>query len=187
MRRSVLAVAGLATALSVLAPWTAAQAITMVIGGQAGECFQLIKSGRFDPPAREICTNALTEALNSHDLAGTYVNRGAMELRARDYPAAHADFQAAMRTMPRLGEAHVGEGAYYISQEQYASAEPELTKGLALGVEEPEKAYYFRGIARWGQDDFKGAYFDFKKASELKPGWSLPREQMANFHVSSAD
>jgi tetratricopeptide (TPR) repeat protein len=187
MRRSSLAAAGLVTALAVVGPWQAAKAVTLVIGGMAGDCFQLAKAGRFDPEAVEICTRALSgEPLNPHDLAGTYVNRGAMEMRAKNYQAAHADFEAALKAMPRLGEAHVGEGAYYITQEQYAAAEPELTQGIGLGVEEPEKAYYFRGVARWGQDDYKGAYLDFKKASELKPTWSLPREQMANFHVQEA-
>jgi tetratricopeptide (TPR) repeat protein len=165
-------------------PFAAAHAVTVVIGGLAGECFQSAKAGRFDPNALDVCTRALTgEALNTHDLAGTYINRGAMEMRSKNYAAAHADFQAAMKTMPGLGEAYVGEGAYLITQERYAEAEPLLSRGIQLGIEEPEKAYYFRGVARWGKDDYKGAYLDFKRASELKPNWSLPREQMANFHV----
>lgn len=184
MRRSMLAAAGLMAAATAFGAWGTAHAVTMVIGGQAGDCFQKAKAGLFDQESRDICSGALaSEPLSPHDLAGTYVNRGAMEMRAKDYAAAHADFQAAMRAMPRLGEAYIGEGAYFITQERYAEAEPQLTRGLALGIEEPEKAYYFRGVARWGEDDYKGAYLDFKKASELKPSWSLPREQMANFHV----
>jgi hypothetical protein len=31
-----------------------------------------------------------------------------------------------------------------------------------------------------------GAYLDFKKASELKPNWELPRQQLQNFHVEQA-
>jgi Tfp pilus assembly protein PilF len=164
-----------------------APAITVVLGGLAGSCFQMAKAGRFDADAIGTCSQALDggEFLNAHDLAGTHVNRGAMELRAMQYAAAHADFQEAMRVMPSLGEPYVGEGAWLISQQRYAEAEPLLSRGLALGIEEPEKAYYYRGVARWGQDDYKGAYLDFKKASDLKPNWSLPREQMAQFHVET--
>jgi tetratricopeptide (TPR) repeat protein len=187
MRERWFATAGAALALAVCSGWGTVHAVTMVIGGLAGQCFSSVKAGRFDREAQDICTQAIvSEPLNAHDLAGTYVNRGAIEFRIKDFAAAHADFQAAMKAMPNLGEAHIGEGAYLVSQERYAQAEPELSRGLALGVEEPEKGYYYRAVARWGLEDFKGAYLDFKKASELKPGWSLPREQMANFHVESA-
>jgi tetratricopeptide (TPR) repeat protein len=184
MHTPKLAAALAATALLAAFP---AHAITMVVGGLAGACFEMAKAGRFDSDARDTCTQALdAEPLNAHDRAGTFVNRGAMELRIKDYAAAHADFKAAMRVLPSLGEPYIGEGAYLISQQRYAEAEPQLSRGLQLGIEEPEKAYYFRGIARWGQDNYKGAYLDFKKASELKPGWDLPREQMAQFHVEEA-
>ena len=187
MRERMFAAAGAALALAICSGWGTAHAITLVIGGLAGQCYADVKAGRLDHEAQDICTQALSsEPLDNHDLAGTYVNRAAIEFRNKDYAAAHADFQAAMKIMPSLGEAHIGEGAYFVTQEHYAQAEPELSRGIALGVEEPEKGYYYRGVARWGLEDFKGAYLDFKKASELKPSWSLPREQMANFHVEQA-
>ena len=187
MRERLFAAAGAALALAAGVGWGTAHALTIVVGGLAGQCYSDVKAGRFDSDALDICGRALSaEYLNTHDRAGTYVNRGAMELRSKDYSAAHADFQAAIKLMPSLGEAHIGEGAYFVSQERYAQAEPELSRGLELGMEEPEKGYYFRGVARWGQDDYKGAYLDFKKASELKPSWSLPREQLAFFHAEPA-
>ena len=187
MRHAWLSVSGGIVAAGLLIGAPPVHAITTVFGGLAGECSQDAKAGRFDSQSQDVCSRALAgEPLDAHDRAGTYVNRGAMELRARDYEAADADFREAMKVKPNLGEAYVGEGAYLISQQRYAEAEPLLSKGIALGIEEPEKGYYFRGVARWGQDDYKGAYYDFKKASELKPDWSLPREQMANFHVEEA-
>lgn len=105
---------------------------------------------------------------------------------ARDYGPAHADFQSALRIAPNMGEAMIGEGGYLISQERWAEAERAITQGLAAGSEESEKGYYFRGIARWAQDDFKGAYLDFRKASELKPNWALPRQQLSHFTVRPA-
>lgn len=170
-----------------LSAWSVAHAVTVVIGGLAGECSTLAKAGRSDPESLDVCTRALGgEALSPHDLAGTYVNRGSMEMHNQDYATAHKDFQAALATMPAMGEAHIGEGAYLISQEKFAEAQAEIDRGLTLGSEEPEKGYYFRAMAKWGRNDLKGAYFDFKKASELNPGWELPRRQLAKFHVEPA-
>lgn len=184
MLRLVSALAGAALSLAAA---SSAQAATIVLGGLAGECSTRAHAGRTDSDSRDMCTRALAfEPLNEHDRAGTYVNRGAMELGAKLNEDAHTDFVAALRIMPRMGEAHIGEGAYLIGMERFPEAEREISQGLRLGSEEPEKGYYFRAIARWGQDDFKGAYEDFNKAIALKPTWSLPREQLKNFKVETA-
>jgi tetratricopeptide (TPR) repeat protein len=184
MRKSVTTLMAVAFTLSA---WTVANASTVVIGGLAGHCSDLAKMGRSDPDSIGICTQALAgEPLDRHDRAGTFVNRGAMEIHNQDYAAAHRDFQEALMILPTMGEALIGEGAYLVSQQRFAEADAAITRGLALNPEEPEKGYYFRALARWGQDDFKGAYFDFKRASELKPNWELPRREMANFHVQPA-
>lgn len=184
-----LAFAAAAASLTVLAwaSWGPARAFELVVGGLAGHCSSDAKAGVFTQQAIDICSRALSgEPLNEHDRAGTYVNRGAIEAHNMDWEAAQADFTEALRIMPGMGEAHIGMGAYLVRQERWAEAEAEVTRGLDLGTEEPEKGYYFRGLARWGQENFRGAYFDFQHASELKPGWSLPRQQMANFKVTPA-
>lgn len=187
MRNLLLAASASALALAAWSGPGRSSAQTVVYGGLAGECSKVAKAGRFDQAAMDLCTGALAQdVLNRHDRAGTYVNRGAMELRVKATDAAHQDFTAALQLMPSMGEAHIGEGAYLISMERWPEAEAEITRGLDLGSEEPEKGYYFRGIARWGQDNFKGAYLDLHKASELKPDWALPRQQLANFHVQPA-
>ena len=169
-----------------LAAAGAGQAATLVVGGLAGECSSRAHAGRHGGEDLEVCSRAIdSESLSSHDLAGTYVNRGAMELGSGMNEAAHADFQAALRIAPRTGEAHIGEGAYLIGMERFGEAEGEISHGLQLGSEEAEKGYYFRALARWGQEDFKGAYDDFNRAIRLKPGWALPREQLKNFHVET--
>ncbi len=183
--------ARLASAAAIAAlTWSAAgqpRAATVVIGGLAGACFQAAKAGRVGPDSIDLCTLALSrEPLNAHDRAGTFVNRGAMYLNNRDLDQAHADFVKAIAIEPALGEAHVGEGVWLINQERFAEAESQIDVGLNHGIEEQEKAYYFRGLARWGQDDFKGAYLDFQKALALKPGWELPLRQLAHFKVSPA-
>ncbi len=171
----------------VLAAATSAAAFETVIGGLAGECSALAREGRSDQRSLEICSTALSrELLGPRERAGTLVNRGAMRLLGGSREQAHLDFRAALKLQPDMGEAHVGEGVYLISREQWADAERSITRGLELGSEEPEKGYYFRGVARWGQDDLKGAYLDFSKAAALKPGWALPRQELAHFTVTPA-
>ena len=179
------ALIGLAAATLVCAGLDA-RAMTLVVGGRAGACSSAAREGRTDAQALDVCSQALaSEPLSIHDRAGTFVNRGSMELGARSVAAAHADFQAALRLQPTMGEAHIGEGAYLNTQERFREAEAEVSEGLRLKSEEPEKGYYFRAIARWGQNDYKGAYDDFQKAIALKPGWSLPRQQLRNFKVET--
>ena len=187
MRKFALAASAASLTILALASAGPARAFTTVIGGRAGQCSQDAKQGRSNPEALDGCTMALNyEPLNQHDRAGTFVNRGAMETMNRSWEAAHSDFQAAIKMMPSLGEAHIGEGAYLVNQERWTEAEAELNHGIDLGSEELEKGYYFRAFARWGQDNYKGAYEDFQKALELKPGWSPAKEQLVKFKVQPA-
>ena len=187
MRKVLFAAGGAALALSIWGGASPALGFETVLGGLAGTCSSDAKQGLHDTHALEICTLALNQGgLDEHDRAGTYVNRAAMEVQNQDWEQANLDFLQALKIKPDMGEAHVGEGAYLVSMQRWAEAEAEVSRGLALGSEEPEKGYYFRGLARWGQENFKGAYFDFQKAAELKPTWALPRQQMANFKVTPA-
>ena len=54
---------------------------------------------------------------------------------------------------------------------------------VLLGPEEPEKAYYNRGLANEGLDDVKAAYFDYLRALELKPDWPIPQRELRRFSV----
>jgi tetratricopeptide (TPR) repeat protein len=83
-----------------------------------------------------------------------------------------------------MGEAMVNRGAALIGMGQFAEAEREITEGLKYNPELPERAYYNRALARWRQDNVKGAYYDFQKALELKPGWEEANTQLAYFTVT---
>ena len=78
----------------------------------------------------------------------------------------------------------MNRGAALIGMGQLAEAEREITEGLKYDPELPERAYYNRALARWRMDDVKGAYFDFRKALELKPGWEDATQQLAFFTVT---
>lgn len=163
----------------------AAAAVTVFGGGQAEECSRAAIAGKSDPGSILTCTLALGGGdLSKVDRAGTLINRGVMKLRVAAFEEARADLDAAIALAPAIGEAWVNLGAVSVGERQYQAALEDLTKGLALGVKEPEKAYFNRALAYEGLDDEKAAYFDYQQALALKPGWALPQKELLRFTVS---
>lgn len=161
-----------------------AQSVTVLGGGMARQCSDAALAGESDRRFEEDCTIALTtEALSPRDRAGTFVNRGVFKLRRGEFAAAAADFDKAVSIQPGLGEAYVNRGAAAVGARRYAEGLADLDRALALGVQEPEKAYYNRALAHEGLDDMKAAYFDYQKAVELSPEWDAPRRELARFTV----
>ncbi|HEY8616588.1 tetratricopeptide repeat protein [Phenylobacterium sp.] len=162
-----------------------AGAVTVLGGGLAEACSEAARAGDRALEDEKTCTLALeTEALNPRDRAGTYVNRGVLKLRRLSWDSATADFNQALRIKPDLAEAFVNRGAAAIGARRYAESLPDINRALALGVDEPAKAYYNRALAHEALDDPKSAYFDYQKAIELNPEWGLPKEQLARFTVT---
>ena len=83
-----------------------------------------------------------------------------------------------------MGEAYVNRGGALVGQKRYMEALLEIDKGLALGPEEPEKAYYNRALANEGLDDITAAYFDYRRAVELAPEWDIPKRELLRFSVA---
>jgi tetratricopeptide (TPR) repeat protein len=173
-----------ATAVLAWASSAAASAVTVIGGGMARECSQAALGGEKDLRYEAKCTMALeSELLSLRDRAGTYVNRGILKLRRHDFASAQFDFNRAIETKPDLGEAYVNRGAAAVGARRYADGLADLNKAIELGIEEPEKAYYNRALAFEGLDDMKAAYFDYRKAVELKPDWDQPQKELARFTV----
>ena len=182
-------IAGLAAAGAVALSAGAAQAsVTVIGGGLAESCSKATIAGLSAPRAEAMCTQALSEELlNRRDKAGTFVNRGIMKMRRGEMGPALADFDQAMRYEPKLGEIYVNRGAALIGQHRFADGLTDINKGLALGIEEPAKAYFNRALAYEGLDDVKSAYFDYQKAVELSPQWDAPKQELTRFHVARRD
>ena len=104
-------------------------------------------------------------------------------MRQRQFTAARADFDEAARIDPNLGEAFVNRGATYVGEERYREGVEQIDKGLAMGVKDPEKAFFNRGLANEGLGDLKAAYKDYTRAAELKPEWVAPKTELARFSV----
>ncbi|KQY30173.1 hypothetical protein ASD21_13805 [Caulobacter sp. Root1455] len=182
MLKTTLWAAALVTAMGCAGT---AGASTLVIGGGAAkDCADAAINGRKDGASVTTCTVALeTETLNFRDRARTYVNRGVLQMRQQDYDGAVADFDAASRIDPNLGEAFVNRGAAYVGTSRYGEGLSQIDQGLALGVKDPEKAYYNRAVANEGLGDVTAAYRDFSKAAELAPTWDAPKTELTRFTV----
>lgn len=174
--------AGLAAALLAAG---AAGASTLVIGGGAAkDCADAALDGRSDMSSVTTCTLALkTETLGFRDRARTYVNRGVLQLRQRNYDGAVRDFDAASEIDPHLGEAFVNRGAAYVGTSRFGEGLSQIDQGLALGVKDPEKAYFNRAVAHENLGDLTAAYRDFSRAAELAPAWNAPKDELARFTV----
>lgn len=174
-----------ATAIAVAAAPSAQGAVTVVGGGLAQACSQSVRAGRADQTLLDTCSLSLEqEALRRRDRAGTHVNRGIVFLRLRDLDPALRDLARAEQLNDAIGEIYVNRGAVYISQGRFTEALTEIDRGIAIGIEEPSKAYFNRALAKERSGDTRGAYFDFVRSSELDPTWDMPQRQLTRFTVT---
>ena len=180
MYRTLL-VAAVTTAMA----GTAAAQVFVVGGGFAKECYDLARSGNYSfRSAEETCTRALREeTMNRANRAATYVNRGVLRMREGDYEQALEDYGEAVSLQPELGAAYLNEGATHIYRKDFEAALEPLNRAIEFESVDIFAAYYNRAIARENTGDVSGAYYDFQKALELKPGWELAERQLGRFTV----
>jgi tetratricopeptide (TPR) repeat protein len=156
--------------------------------GLAKACSDAAKAGESANRFEQICTASIeNELLIPRDRAGTYVNRGIIRMRGKQFDAAIADFDTAIRYQSNLAEAYVNRGAARIGIHHFADAVSDFDNALELGVKEPEKSYYNRALAYEWMDNYKAAYLDYRKALELAPDWDLVNQQLARFTVSHVE
>jgi tetratricopeptide (TPR) repeat protein len=180
---AAFAVAG----IGAFAAGSARAAVTVYGSGFAEQCFHTARDGGDIYAGIADCDHALVEdQLQGRDLAGTYVNRGVLHMAVSENDAARADFEKSIAIDPTLGEAWVNLGALKIANHQFAQGIGDIDKGLALGPTEPEKAYYNRALADEGMDNETAAYYDYTKASQLKPNWAPPKTELTRFTVRPA-
>jgi len=162
-------------------------AMTVFGGGFAEECSKAAFLDKSDDRSMQTCDQALADdTLDPRDRAGTFINRGVMKMKRRAYESARADFDVAIAMVPTIGEGWINRGADYVAEKRYRDGISDLSKGIELGIREPEKAYYNRALAEEGIDDEKSAYLDYQQAIVLKPDWDLPREELLRFTVTRA-
>ncbi len=180
--------ATVATALALCSPSALSQ-VFVIGGGFGAQCYEATKdpSSSFRT-AEELCTKALSEdAMTRGNRAATLVNLGILRMRNGDYDDSIADYDRAIQISDRLGEAYLNKGAALIYQRNYEAATLALNKAIEYQSSQLFAAYYNRAIALENSGDISAAFFDFKKALELNPGWELAEMQLRRFKVDSVN
>ncbi|HYD73846.1 MAG TPA: tetratricopeptide repeat protein [Candidatus Binatia bacterium] len=181
MRHASFALATLLAAAPFATP--ASGFVTVVAGSLASACYDHARNELSSSRAIDECTGALGEGLDTHNRAGTYVNRGIIFMNRGTYDRALADFDQALALEPTLAEGHINRGAVLLVQHDYAGAIAAIDRGLALNPEDPSRAYYNRGVAHEELGQVREAYRDYRRAAELAPTWDEPRTELARFRV----
>jgi tetratricopeptide (TPR) repeat protein len=115
-----------------------------------------------------------TEVLDSGRLpkgqwtAATYYFRGKAYRSARQYDNAIADYEAAVKTDPKMDVAYYEMGAAYQGKNQHAKAASAF--GQAIAIKGNADYYYARCVSYSWTGNIKGAVDDCETASRLRPG-----------------
>jgi tetratricopeptide (TPR) repeat protein len=159
-------------------------AVTVLGNGAAHSCYEFAEFGGNPTDGISTCTFALDQtALSIKDRAATFVNRGILRARKSDSEAALADYDRGIALNPSLGEGYVDRGAVMIVLKRYDDALSDLDKGISLGANRIQIAYYDRAIVDEALGNIRAAYEDYKKAAEIQPDFTLATEQLARFRV----
>lgn len=161
-----------------------------VIGGDAyaQRCIVNVAAGDSSDTTLAACTRALRNPrLPDASEEQLLINRGIVHLRRRDSAAAIADFDAVLEEDEDNAEAHLNRAAALVQMGQHGPAIAEITEALSLGVTEPHKAYFNRGLAREALGDVRGAYEDYSTALEIEPDWGPASAELARFARNRRD
>ena len=183
VRALALTTSALAAALVFAAPSDAA---VTVLGNNslAQSCYRYAEFGGSSAAGISTCTTALeTQPLAFKDRAATLVNRGIIRARMDDSAGALADYDNGIHIDAQLAEAYVNRGATLIVMKRWDDALKDIDKGISLGARRMHIAYYDRAIVHEEMGDIRAAYEDYKKASELEPGFTLATQQLERFRV----
>ena len=161
-----------------------AQIVVSEGSGPSQDCYLHARFGFDAVGGVQVCALALQQVLKISDRAATYDNRGVILNRQGRSDAAGQDFARAIALQPDLGDAYINIGSILIKKQSYEEALLQINKGLQLGVSSPQIGYYDRALALQLLGRFKEAYFDYKKALEIEPGFTLASDRLKDFVVT---
>jgi tetratricopeptide (TPR) repeat protein len=151
----------------------------------ARDCWEAAEARDHDTNALYHCNLALEqEGLDPANRAATLVNRGVLYMRNRNYTSAERDFNRAMATDEANPEAYLNMAIAHLQKnENDTSVMPMIEKALALNTKDQALAYYSRGVVHERNGNVRQAYYDYKKAHELAPGWDEPTRDLSRYKV----
>ncbi len=165
-----------------------ADAYIVVLGNDlAHDCYTMAKAGINNEESVATCDAALANApLNPHDRAGTFVNRGAIEIAMGRITAAMNDYNQGIAIKADLADAYIDRAGAFIFQKKFPEAMADVNHGIELGPTYPFVGYYNRAVAEQLTGDYKAAYLDYKKTLELEPKFKPAADRIKDFSVSRA-
>jgi len=119
-------------------------------------------------------------------VAAAYINRSALHFARSEFDKAIADSSVALELDRQLPEAMINRGAALLQTHRPADAAADFTNALQLAPAHIERIYFDRAMAREDMGDIKGAYADYRHASQLNPQWDQPKRELARFKVVPA-
>lgn len=177
----------IAAAFAVL-PFPAIAGVTVIGSSSARLCY-LAADSPMMPRSQDLrrCDAALEEAaVMPRDVTATYVNRGILRLRRGDAEGAMSDFDEALRRDPGEAEAYLNRGSALLRRDRTDEAVAMYSQALQHNTRRPALAHYGRAMAQELLGNVRAAYNDYRRASELAPDWSAPREDLRRFRVVPA-
>lgn len=183
MSRKVLLALG-ALGLATMMSQGASAAVTVLGSSMARNCYEIAEFGGDARSGIATCTEALDETpLSMKDRAATLVNRGILYSKSDQPKAALADYDKGLAIDDSLGEAYIDRGAVLIVLQRYKEALTAINKGIALGANKLQIAYYDRAIVDEALGNVRGAYEDYKMATQIEPDFVLASMQLTRFKV----
>lgn len=174
----------LGLALTLASAGTGRAQVATVFGDQARDCYIAAKFGDLKGKGIADCTAAMVSGMSKRDTGGLLVNRGVIQLGYERFDLAIDDFNDAIKYDATIGDAYVNRGAAEIGKRKFAIGRDDIDHGLSLGADEPQKAYYNRGLADEYLGDETAAFNDYTKASQLDPTWIWPKHELVRFTVT---
>jgi len=163
-----------------------AQVVVSEGDGAGRDCYMHARFGSEPAKGLKVCALALDQGQSVSDRAATFDNRGIILNRQGRFDDAASDFSRAIALQPGLGDAYINLGSVLIRRKSYEEALVQIDKGMALGASFPHFGYYDRGLALELLGRYKEAYYDYKKALGLEPGFTLASERLKDFTVTPA-
>lgn len=162
----------------------------LILGNSLGkECFEGVAFSQ-SPAARHerACTSAINSGtLDRRNLTATHINRGIVRMRLGNIDGALEDYARAKEMRPEMGEIYLNEGAALISRGDVEAGKAAIEKALELGTQDEHAAYYNLGLAYEKLGNPTEAYFSYRKALDLRPGWDLAERELERFTVKSEE
>jgi tetratricopeptide (TPR) repeat protein len=175
---------GISCAVAWIASASSAEAAVTVLGpGPAALCFQAAQTGAGLAEGLKACGEALATNLTTQDKFATFINRGVIDYALKDQAGATRDFEAGIQLQPEKGDGYIDRGLVFASENRFAEAEKDLSKGIELGSDHVYLAHYNRAIIEEQRGDILAAYRDYQQALALEPEFKLAEEQLKRFRV----